>query len=169
MHTALHYLAITEEYGMASNYNVLIGEDKHRFFKQVVYNTNHQKVEKELLSKENMRLTLRLILANAFNHDEPQLTAFMNDLYTQCPTLFSTMLPKSEHTFGEENYEADEDDDVQVVPDAQHIQPTVIGCIKESIAGTLSIYWLAISRLYHAPYYLIFEQRIPVVQEALIH
>jgi hypothetical protein len=37
MHIALHYPAIAEEYGMASNSNVVIGEDKHRYFKKVVY------------------------------------------------------------------------------------------------------------------------------------
>jgi hypothetical protein len=132
MHTALHYTEIAEEYGMASNCNVLIGEDKHRFFKKVVYNTNHHRVEKELLSKENMRLTLRLILSNAFN-DEPRLTTIIHGIYAQCPSLFSTMLPKSEQSISgptDEENDNNDDDGTQVMPDAQHTQPTVLGCIQ---------------------------------------
>jgi hypothetical protein len=30
MHAGLHYYQLMEEYGMPSNCNVLIGEDKHR-------------------------------------------------------------------------------------------------------------------------------------------
>ena len=30
LHTALHYLALAEEYAMSANLNVLIGEDKHK-------------------------------------------------------------------------------------------------------------------------------------------
>ena len=130
MHTALHYPAITEEYGIPSNCNVLIGEDKHRFFKKIVYDTNHRRVEKELLSKENMRQTLRLVLADAFD-DEPQLTTFMHELYAQCPSLFSAILPKSEQSNDAHGENEDEDDDyTQVMPDAKHIQPTVLGCIQ---------------------------------------
>ncbi|KAF1816368.1 hypothetical protein P152DRAFT_388522 [Eremomyces bilateralis CBS 781.70] len=51
MHTALHYPQLAEEYAMPSNCNVLVGEDKHRFFKKVIYQTNHQKVEREPLSR----------------------------------------------------------------------------------------------------------------------
>lgn len=53
----------------------------------------------------------------------------MHDLYAQCPSLFSTMLPKSE-TFSEADEENNDDDDAQVMPDLQHIQPTVLGCIQ---------------------------------------
>ena len=30
VHARLHYKAVVDEYGLASNINVLIGEDKHR-------------------------------------------------------------------------------------------------------------------------------------------
>jgi hypothetical protein len=72
LHTALHYPALAEEYAMPANLNVLIGEDKHRFFKKVVYTTNHQHPGRDLLQKENIRQTLRLLLANSF--DEAAIT-----------------------------------------------------------------------------------------------
>jgi hypothetical protein len=93
-----------------------------------------------LLGKENMRLTLRLILADAFNKDE-KLTTFMHDLFAQCPSLFSSILPNSEHIFSEANEkDDDDDDDAQVVPDAQHTQLTVLGCIQAKYCrDTLSL------------------------------
>ncbi|KAM0795127.1 hypothetical protein BDR22DRAFT_872331 [Usnea florida] len=45
MHTALHYEAAMQEYGISSNLNVLIGEDKHRWFKKVIYQSNYIDVE----------------------------------------------------------------------------------------------------------------------------
>ena len=66
VHTALHYSAVIQEYGLPVHCNVLIGEDKHRegvrillkiftdfarYFKKIVYLTNHQNGEKALLAR----------------------------------------------------------------------------------------------------------------------
>ncbi|KAN0075598.1 hypothetical protein V8E54_006868 [Elaphomyces granulatus] len=67
------------------------------FFKKIVYNTNHSDVEKALLKHEALRQSVRLILANAFAHDEPQITAMLQRLRQRCPTLFQSLLPQSEH------------------------------------------------------------------------
>ena len=40
VHIGLHYDAVIEEYGLPTQCNVLIGEDKHRYFKKIVYQTN---------------------------------------------------------------------------------------------------------------------------------
>ncbi|KAN0076688.1 hypothetical protein V8E54_006830 [Elaphomyces granulatus] len=72
------------------------GEDKHRLFKKVIYTTNHCNPEKDLLFKENLRQTNRFILANA-----------LHELYSQCPALFSGILPQSE---GIEDFNEDDED-----------------------------------------------------------
>jgi hypothetical protein len=74
VYTGLYYREMTEEYGLPGNLNVLIGEDKHRWFKLIVYITNHSNIEKTMLAKENLRQTVRLLLLNAFYHSDPELT-----------------------------------------------------------------------------------------------
>jgi len=128
VHVAVHYLALAEEYAIPANCNVLIGEDKHRHFKKVIYTTNHQHPERDLLHKENIRQTLRLILTNSFSH-EPTITRVVKEIFAVCPLLFSTLLPRSEQMDLEGSLisQNDDDDDEDVQPDSRHSQP---GCIK---------------------------------------
>jgi hypothetical protein len=44
---------------------------------------------------------------NAFKDNEPELTMLVQELYQQCPTLFETLLPRSE----QESLTIIEDDD----------------------------------------------------------
>ncbi len=44
--------------------------------------------------KINFQETIRLVLRNAFKHDDPELTAEIMDLYRQCPSLFSKVLSR---------------------------------------------------------------------------
>lgn len=96
MHIAIYYQALAEEYGLLVNFNVTIGEDKHRAFKKQIYITNYRNLEKDLLTKESLRQTLRFILNNAYRHDEPLATTLIKDVSLQCPTLFYSILPKLE-------------------------------------------------------------------------
>jgi hypothetical protein len=84
-----------------------------RLFKKVIYTTNHCNPEKDLLFKENLRQTNRFILANA-----------LHELYSQCPALFSGILPQSE---GIEDFNEDDED---VKSNDQHRSPAAIGCIQ---------------------------------------
>jgi hypothetical protein len=95
--------------------------------KEDIYNTNHRNPEKDLLSKQNIRQTLRLTLANAFTESEADrfITATIQHIFIQCPSLFRTLLPRSELNTAEE----DEEDERYVCADAQHRQVSVIGCI----------------------------------------
>lgn len=70
MHIAIYYPGLCKEYGLPVNFNVLIGEDKHRAFKKWIYTTNYRYLEKDLLIKENLRITLRFALANGFREDK---------------------------------------------------------------------------------------------------
>lgn len=49
VHIGIHYADVLKEYGLASNCNVLIIEDKHKWFKQIIYESNFSNVEKHLL------------------------------------------------------------------------------------------------------------------------
>ena len=55
IHAGLYYPNIIEEYSLPSHINTLIGKDKYRWFKKVVYITNHSNIEKVILIKENLR------------------------------------------------------------------------------------------------------------------
>ena len=90
MHTGMHYGSTAAEYGLVSHCNVLIGEDRHRGFKKAVYYTNHRKVELALLLRENLNITIRLLLLDAFAIANPRLTQFFKDLHEQCPGLFAS-------------------------------------------------------------------------------
>ena len=134
MHIAVHYPALAEEYGLPVNMNVLVGEDKHRAFKKWIYTTNHRHPEKDLLTKENQRQTLRLLLANAFKHSEPTVTKLIKDIHSACPQLFATLLPRSEQMElnGSLVDDAGEDDEEDVQADRAHPLPLVTGCIQPS-------------------------------------
>ena len=87
VHIELHYLQQCLEYGTAWNCNMLIGEDKHRFYKAIVMLTNGRKVKKSLLLKENLQQTMRLILLDALQYAKPDLTATLHRLHALCPVL----------------------------------------------------------------------------------
>ena len=134
MHVAVHYPALAEEYGLPVNMSVLVGEDKHRAFKKWIYTTNHRQPEKDLLTKEKQRQTLRLLLADAFKITEPTATQLIKDICQECPQLFSTLLPRSEQMelSGSLVDYADEADEEQVQADRAHPLPLVTGCIQPS-------------------------------------
>ncbi|KAI1002317.1 hypothetical protein K3495_g5886 [Podosphaera aphanis] len=96
MHIAVHYTALAEEYGLPVNVNVLVGEDKHRAFKKMIYTTNHRHPEEDLPTKEKPRHIIRLLLADAFKYDDPTATQLTKDIHAQCPALSTTLLLRSE-------------------------------------------------------------------------
>jgi hypothetical protein len=87
VHAGLHFPEILVEYGSPAHLNTLIGEDKHRWFKQVVYQTNHRNIERLMLRKESFRQTLRLLLLGAYTEEEPDTTAIVQELSRSCPSL----------------------------------------------------------------------------------
>ena len=140
MHVAVHYPALAEEYGLPVNMNVLVGEDKHRAFKKWIYTTNHRHPEKDLLTKENKRQTLRLLLADAFKTTEPIATQLIKDIYCECPQLFSTLLPRSEQMHLDGSLPVDDDEDEEdVLADDGHQLPIVTGCIRPKYMQSLNL------------------------------
>ena len=139
IHAGLHFVDVVDEYGLPIFINTLIWEDYHRGFKKDVYTTNHSNVERLLLDKVNFRMTIRLLLLGAFDDTETDLTALIRNVQRTCPSLFQTLLPRSEveaFNITEVDDDADDDDDdiqktQQVVQaDAKHLRPRVIGRIQ---------------------------------------
>jgi hypothetical protein len=62
VHAGLYYDDTIREYASAANANVLIGEDKHRDFKDQIYNTNYQNPERDLLQQQGLEMSVRLLL-----------------------------------------------------------------------------------------------------------
>ncbi|KAI0995550.1 hypothetical protein K3495_g12629 [Podosphaera aphanis] len=139
MHIAVHYTALVEEYGLSVNVNVLVGEDKYQAFKKMIYTTNHRYPEKDLLTKENLRQTIRLLLADAFKYDDPTATQLKKDIHAQCPALFATILPRSEQ-MSSATAITEEEDELCVVGDTHHIRPNVTGCIQPRFVHTGSTF-----------------------------
>ncbi|KAI0470229.1 hypothetical protein F4859DRAFT_515755 [Xylaria cf. heliscus] len=134
MHIASHYHDFAAEYAMMVNCNVLTGEDLHRWFKRRVYETNYSNIEKVLLTKINSQITLRLVLRNAFRHDDPGLTDDVQALYKHCPTLFKRALARSDQNELEQEAQAaqDQDDfelDIPVSANDSHQDPSIINKI----------------------------------------
>ena len=133
VHAALHYEDVVAEYATANNCTTLSGEDKHRFFKKAVTQTNFRDVERVLLTKESIHQTLRFVLAGSFAQNEPDLTREITVIHARCPTLLNDLLPYSEA--GED---ADEDDSplpqstMAAEGDESHKQPMAIGCLERS-------------------------------------
>lgn len=132
IHIAIYYPGLCKEYGLLVNFNILISEDKHRAFKKWIYSTNHRYPEKDLLIKENLRQTLRLVLANGFREEKDEIaTQLVKDIYASCPILFATLLPRSEQAGLEAIADDDDDDELEgIAGDAYYVYPTAVGCIQ---------------------------------------
>lgn len=121
-HVAMHYADVMKEYGLPSNCNVLIGEDKHRWFKKLVYTTNFTNVEKLLLSRESVRQTARLLLLGAYKMSEPEISHTFQELYVECPSLFDSLLPKSEQESQQQIVDETESF-ISIMDDSTHVRP----------------------------------------------
>ncbi|KAI9747998.1 MAG: hypothetical protein M4579_007339 [Chaenotheca gracillima] len=128
IHIALHYPDIIEEYGTAFNCNVLMGEDKHKFFKKIIYQSNHRSPERMLLGRECLQQTVRFLLAGSYAATEADLTSKMDRLHRSCPSVFKAILPPSEYL------EESDESKLGLMSDNIHQDPTAIGCIPTNFA-----------------------------------
>ncbi|OJD12911.1 hypothetical protein ACJ73_09277 [Blastomyces percursus] len=88
---------LIKEYGVANNCNVLIGEDKHREYKQLVRNTNHRDVEKTLLVQESFRRTVQLVFQGSFDDSESRLTQKIRSISNFAPTVLTSLHCVNDH------------------------------------------------------------------------
>ena len=132
IHTTLHYEISMNEYEMSSNVNVLINENKHkwrfpietwfniddsiviRWFKNVVYQINHNKIEKFLFAHENLRQNVRFILLNAFPKNS-EIINLMKNFYRKCFTLFQTFFLATKRKSLRDSFEKQKDENDWIV------------------------------------------------------
>ncbi|KAI1753016.1 hypothetical protein F4782DRAFT_95579 [Xylaria castorea] len=118
VHMGIHYPLMAEEL-------IIL-----RWMKKKVYETNHSNVEKLLLMKVNMQLTIRFLLRSAYWYTDSELTNKMDVLHKACPTLFESVLPQAERKEllldDEQEYELD----AAGGADYEHRRATVIGQIS---------------------------------------
>ena len=76
-----------------------------------------------------MQITIRLILRNGFYHKDKELTTIVNRLYNQCPTLFDSVLPRTDRQDMAADDELENELDVHSGVDSKHRRATVIGAI----------------------------------------
>ena len=87
-------------------------------------------MERSLLARENLQMTVRLLLMNAFDDTDPKLTRIFAELYDLCPELFEHLLPRSE--IDNLGVVFDIDEEVSLRGDDDHLRPVVIGCVKSN-------------------------------------
>ena len=126
VHAILHYDMMNEKYDLTSHCNVLIDEDKHRYFKKMMYYINHSNIEKTMLLRENLDQTVRLLLQNDFAQVESEVTQLIKNVYNSCSSLFSTLLSRSKQM----QLEDDSKSRVTIVQDVNHLQFKIIDCLK---------------------------------------
>lgn len=91
MHIGLHYGEMINDWGVANNGNVLLGEDQHRRFKKAVTGTNHRTPEQSLLIKESLNKTLTCLLKGSTSEkEEGGLCSVLRELNKKCPTLMES-------------------------------------------------------------------------------
>lgn len=97
------------------------------FFKKVIYTTNYRYPKKDLLSKENRRQTLRLVLADAFKHIELVAIKLIKDVYAVYLQLFASILLRLEQITLDSSLAKDDDDDNNkvVLTNSVYINPSV--------------------------------------------
>ncbi|EME77042.1 uncharacterized protein MYCFIDRAFT_84722 [Pseudocercospora fijiensis CIRAD86] len=103
----------------ASNSNVLAGEMKHKGMKQQIELTNHQNAERDLLMRQSLEMTVRLLLQNGYVNDQPELTAQMKGLFENNPQLFDSVLPRSEQSRDDDRSVLDGID--SILSDSDHL------------------------------------------------
>jgi len=69
------------------------------------------------------------ILSNSSRSD-PELTELIQELFLDCPVLFQSILPRSEHMLVDGPGINDDDDEAFVTEDDYHKLPSVTGCIQ---------------------------------------
>jgi hypothetical protein len=136
VHTGLHYQTFLHEYGTPCNMNALIGEDKHRLFKKIIYQSNFKHPELFLLEREQLQQTVRLVLADAFDVDDFESHEAMRRVQETCPTLFKLLIPKSDLALGGfEDEDGDASDEVIQVGEGQSAVKTIGRVVNQHVTS----------------------------------
>jgi len=107
--------------------------------KKRVFETNFPNVEKILLEKINVEKSIRLVLRNAHDTDDEDLTRNMKEIYREAPSLFSRVLSKTDQGELESSLQSELDFELDVSQSASesHKQPSAVNRIPASEVKTL--------------------------------
>lgn len=82
---------------------------------------------------------LRLVLMNGFEIEEPAMTTMLKEIFTACPQLFQSLLPRSEMASLEEDPEEEDEEDMTdfIRDDELHQRPTATGRLQQKYCRTI--------------------------------
>ena len=88
----------------------------NKWYKKIIYETNHRNVERILLKRENIQQILRLILLQFFVIFESRITVVLQRIQERCFSLFSSLLSTTQL----ENLKKNDEFSVNIIEDKQH-------------------------------------------------
>ncbi|KAG6140097.1 hypothetical protein E4U25_005470 [Claviceps purpurea] len=94
MHIGVHLSEVADEYGGCRMVFTLVGEAKHKVYKKEVLYTNYISAASTLLTRENIRLTIALLLRGAYAHDYSEIDKHFQQWRINCPALTRAMDPR---------------------------------------------------------------------------
>lgn len=71
---------------------VIVINDIHSWYKQIIYDINYKNVEQALLNRKNLRQTFRFILLQAFANSKLSIIATLTRIFNTCSSLFNALL-----------------------------------------------------------------------------
>lgn len=93
----MYYRQSIQEFGNASNANVLVREFKYKEIKDQIYNTNYNNPKRNLLLQQSISMLTRLLVQNGYPN-YLYITKQIQDIQASCPKLFDIVLPRLEQS-----------------------------------------------------------------------
>lgn len=87
IHLGLHYRQDIENFATAYNATTMMGEQKHKVFKQHAQHTNSKENDLQLLRSVNTSQTIRFMLDGAFDKSNPIISQQLRHVVTLCPKV----------------------------------------------------------------------------------
>ncbi|KAI2629051.1 hypothetical protein GGS21DRAFT_492602 [Xylaria nigripes] len=146
VHTGLHLAEVAREYGNCTMVFTLLGEDMHKQYKALIYNTNHYNAAATLVNINNRRKTVAFLLAGCFEKQYPRLHATYQTLRMQCPRLTHALDPYLGEIEDGENREDDMDSSyLEISSDPKHQKPRTLLNIPRHVVTARNDLLLSVS------------------------
>lgn len=105
VHLGLHYTQDMQNYSTTYNASTMLGEQKHKIFKQHAAHTNSKDSDFQLMKAINTSQTIRFLLNGAYRKSAPGISNQMHEVVDRCPILKVRFLGRS---MAEEEEETEE-------------------------------------------------------------
>lgn len=103
IHLGLHYDLDIENFATTYNSTTMMGEQKHKVFKQHATHTNSRENDLQLLKATNTSQTLRFLLDGTFDNSYPRISRQLLEVVEKCPILKQRFLGCKETPLAETN------------------------------------------------------------------